>query len=48
LAISNYLWNKSEQALELDANFIPQSINPMAIERQKVDDILINLEQNNP
>ena len=48
LAISNYLWNKSEQALELDANFIPQSINPMAIERQKVDDILRNLEQNHP
>jgi outer membrane protein TolC len=48
LAISNYLWNKSEQPLELDANFIPQSINPMAIERQKVDDILRNLEQNHP
>lgn len=48
LAISNYLWNKSEQALELDANFIPQTINPMAIERQKVDDILRNLEQNHP
>jgi len=48
LAISNYLWNKSEQALELDANFIPQTIAPMAIERQKVDDILRNLEQNHP
>jgi outer membrane protein TolC len=48
LAISNYLWNKSEQALELDANFIPQTINPMAFERQKVDDILRNLEQNHP
>jgi outer membrane protein TolC len=48
LAISNYLWNKSEQALELDANFFPESINPMAIERQKVDDILRNLEQNHP
>jgi len=48
LAISNYLWNQSEQALELDANFFPQTINPMAIERQKVDDILGNLEQNHP
>jgi len=48
LAISNYLWNKSEQPLELDANLIPQTINPMAIERQKVDDILRNMEQNHP
>ena len=48
LALSNYLWNKAEQPLELSANFIPQDIRPMAIERQRVEDILKNLEQNHP
>ncbi len=48
LALSNYLWNKAEQPLELSADFIPQDIKPMAIERQRVEDILKNLEQNHP
>ena len=48
LALSNYLWNKAEQPLELSANFIPQDIKPMAVERQRVEDILKNLEQNHP
>ncbi|AFK03245.1 putative outer membrane protein [Emticicia oligotrophica DSM 17448] len=48
LALSNYLWNSSEQPLELSSNFIPQETQGVAIERQKVDDILKNLEQNHP
>jgi outer membrane protein TolC len=48
LALSNYLWNASEQPLELNTDFIPQLIQPMVLERQKVDEILKNLEVNHP
>jgi outer membrane protein len=48
LALSNYLWNASEQPLELSSDLIPQDIKPMVVERQRVDDILKNLEINHP
>jgi outer membrane protein len=48
LALSNYLWNASEQPLELGADLVPQDIKPMVVERQRVDDILKNLETNHP
>lgn len=48
LALSNYLWNAGEQPLELGSDLIPQDIKPMMVERQRVDDILKNLETNHP
>lgn len=48
LALSNYLWNAGEQPLELGSDLIPQDIKPLVVERQRVDDILKNLETNHP
>lgn len=48
LALSNYLWNINEQPLELSINLVPQAIQPLVVERQKVEDILKNLETNHP